>query len=63
MSGPATNPTPNPAPMRPKFWARRSGGLTSAMKALAVEYVAPAIPASTRPANSSHSVGAKPMIR
>ena len=37
ISGPATNPTPKPAPIRPKFWARRSAGLMSAMKALAVE--------------------------
>ena len=31
ISGPAMKPTPNAAPIRPKFCARFSGGLMSAM--------------------------------
>ncbi len=57
------NPMPNAAPISPKFFARFSGGLTSAMYADAGPNVAPAIPAIVRPKNNQPSVGAIPMIK
>ena len=46
-------------PMSPKFWARFSGGLTSAMYAAAVPIDAPQMPATTRPRKNHASDGAK----
>jgi len=57
-SGPAMNPRPKDMPMRPKFCARFSGGLTSAMYAAAVPMEAPHNPATRRPRKNQASDGA-----
>ena len=54
-------PRPNAAPSRPKLAARLSGGVTSAMYALAVGMLAVVIPESTRPTNSQLRLGARAM--
>src|SRR3989344_6650303 len=50
--GPRMNPRPNAAPMSPKFFARCSGLLTSAMDAIATAKLPPVNPSSRRDANS-----------
>jgi hypothetical protein len=47
------NPAPNAIPMRAIPFARRSGGVQSAITAAAVPTLAPAIPAPTRAASIS----------
>jgi len=52
-------PTPNAAPIIPNTALRFSGGVTSAITALAGPKVAPAMPAMTRPTNSHNRLGAQ----
>ena len=54
------NPSPNAAPMSPKFLARSSIGETSAMYAWAVETLPPVKPSISRARKSSQSVCAAP---
>ena len=49
MTGPRIKPAPKAAPNSPKFWARSSGGNTSAIYALAIPYVEADMPAMKRP--------------
>ena len=51
-------PKPKAAPIKPKFCARFSGVLISAMYAEAVVKLAPVIPAIMRPTNNHQIVGA-----
>ena len=62
IAGPSTKPKPNALPIMPKAAARFSGGVTSAMYALAVDIFAVAMPESTRPAKSHQRFGASAMI-
>ncbi len=56
-------PSPNATPISPKFWARFSGGDTSAMYAETAEMFAPVMPAITRPRNSHAKLGANAKSR
>ena len=56
-SAPATKPNPDAAPTNPNKPARFTGGVTSAMYAVAVADPAAVIPESTRPTNRQRSVG------
>lgn len=62
-AGPRMNPSPNAAPTRPKLCARFSGGVMSAMYAVAAEKLAPVIPARMRPTNSQPRFGASAVSR
>jgi hypothetical protein len=57
-AGPTMNPTPKATPRRPNFAARSSGGVTSAMYAVAVGKLDEVMPETTRPTNSHHNDGA-----
>ena len=52
-NGPTMKPTPNAAPMSPKFFVRSSGFVTSAMDACATDRLPPVMPSSARDRNSS----------
>ena len=56
--GPIIKPSPNAAPIIPKFCARVSGVLISAIYADAVVILAPVIPAITLPTNNQVMDGA-----
>ena len=56
-------PKPHAAPTKPKAPARFSGGVTSAMYAVAVVNPAAVIPERTRPMKSQVSEGAKAINR
>jgi hypothetical protein len=56
------NPSPNAAPISPKFRARRSGGLMSAMYARAVVMLPPVNPSRRRERNSHSRFGASASI-
>src|SRR6478672_11259554 len=57
--GPTIKPTPNAAPIIPKFFALFSLVLISAMYAVAVVKLAPVIPAITLPTKNHPMLGAK----
>ena len=63
MAGPATNPSPNAAPRSPKSRGRCSAGARSATAAWATDTLAPEMPSSTRPTNSTSSEPASPVSR
>src|SRR5437868_1084679 len=54
-AGPKIKPKPKAMPIRPIFCVRFSGGVISAMYALATERFAPQIPAKTREASIIHN--------
>src|SRR5689334_5579106 len=58
-----TKPMPNAMPIMPKFWARFSGGVTSATYAFAVLKLAAVMPEMMRPMKSSGSVLTSAIIR
>ena len=57
-AGPTMKPTPKATPRSPNLAARSSGGVTSAMYAVAVAKLEAVMPETTRPTNSHHSDGA-----
>ena len=62
MSGPKVNPMPNATPIRAMPCDRFSGAVLSAMTALAVLTLAPAMPAPVRLTNSSTSASVAEVV-
>ena len=52
-NGPMMKPTPNAAPIMPKFFVRSCGDVTSAIAACATDRLPPVMPSSARATNSS----------
>ena len=62
-TGPVTNPTPKQIEISPNRAARFSGGVMSAIYAVADEKLAAVMPAMTRPTNSQARLGAAAISR